>query len=241
MPDFDIVTYCSGSYMEAFDAHIRSWLKHTKAKNIYVYSDEPAESFHVNNSRVVIKPFYKKCDNWITNVGRKTKCILDYLEKTDRKYFAFIEMDCFIVSDFSEVFDPAIDISITRLFSTESYTHATITCGVWFAQVTPKLRQFMKQWHAASRSYMKSKIGITPSLIAYDQLSFTDMIRPAYVNQTFRVKAIDEHIYNCEHTKSEELLKQIETETPKIIHFKGKRFKNKKHIQAVFNVLYPKK
>ncbi len=234
---FDIVTYCSKSYIDAFDAHIRSWLNNTSAKHIYIYTDTDINKFKINNSRVIVKKFHNRCDDWIESVGRKTECILDYLQNSKSKYFAFIEMDCYIVSNFEEVFREDIDISITRLFSKERYTNATITCGVWFTRIDDPVIDFMKEWHRLSNLYKLNGIGVCENMIAYDQLSFTDLIRPMYVDKTMKIVALDENIYNCEHSNRDLMTQQIEDQTPKIIHMKGRRFRNKKFVKMIHDTL----
>jgi hypothetical protein len=235
--EYDIITYCSESYIDAFDVHITSWLNNTCAKHIYIYTDTDESKFKIKNKRIIIKPFYEKNDDWIDNVGRKIECVIDYLKSSKSKYVAFIEMDCYIVSEFDEVFNDNVDISVTRLFSTKRYTHGTVTCGLWFAQTSPPVLDFMTQWHDTSTKYKDHKIGIVPELIAYDQLSFTDLIRPAYVNGTLRVNALDENIYNCEHSKEDDLIEQLKIQIPKIIHFKGRRFRNNGYRKLVFDTL----
>ena len=230
---YDIVTYCSQSYMQAFDRNIASWLKNTKAKNIYIYTDTNPAKFKNKNKRIIIKPMFKKCNDWIINVGKKTECILDYLVLTDSKNFAFIEMDCMIFEDFGEVFMSDMDISVTRMFSEESYTHATITCGVWFANINDNTKQFFNHWHIQSNKYKEAGIGVYAGLIAYDQLSFTDMIRPAFINKTMKVNPLNEKIYNCEHSKMDILIDIIIKKRPKIIHFKGGKFKNQEYVETI--------
>jgi len=232
---FDIVTYCSNSYFDAYKQHVPSWLNNTSAKRVIVYTDSDKIKIMPLNSKVIVRKQFNKCNNWVTNVGRKTKCILDYLDTDPSEYMAFIEIDCYVLNDFKEVFKPDVDISVTRMFSQESYTHATITCGVWFAKVSEDLYTFMKDWHNLSRKYKDLGIGVTEKLIAYDQLSFTDLIRPAFANQTLRINAINERVYNFEHSDKEQWIEKIEEITPKIIHFKGQRFRDSEFVNEILD------
>jgi len=227
--------------MDAYTQHIPSWLNNTSAERVVVYTDSDKIKIMPLNSKVIVRKEFNKCNNWVTNVGRKTKCILDYLDTDPAEYIAFIEVDCYILDDFKELFKPDVDISITRLFSQESYTHATITCGVWFAKVSENLYTFMKEWHDLSRKYKNLGIGVTPKLIAYDQLSFTDLIRPAFANKTLQVNSIDERIYNFERSRDNEWIEKIEEILPKIIHFKGQRFRDTDFVNKILDAASKRK
>jgi len=213
--------------MNAFKFNSRSWLENSKAKNIILYTDSINFPSY-DNSRFILRKFYDKSNDWIENVGRKTECILDYLKTSTRQHFCFIEADCYIVGDFSEVFDEKYDIAVTRLFSSQKHTHATVTCGVWFAQKTKKTIEFFERWNKISKMYKERKLGIVPDLIAYDQLSFTDIIRLNYVEGPLNVYSLDECVYNSEDSKENIWLEKITRIKPKILHFKGQRYLNEK-------------
>lgn len=232
MMPFEIVTYCSENYKDSLDFTLPSWLTNSLASKITIYTD--SNKIKSENKKIQVIPFFPKDDDWVVNVGRKTSCIVNYLQTNHEPNFAFLESDCYVLSDFSEIFLEDFDLAVTRMFSKELHTYATITSGVWFTHSSPKAIQILKDWNTISKQYYQHNIGINRNTIAYDQLSFTDLIRPLYAKNEANIYPLEEDIYNSEHSKLENWIIKLKKTKPKILHFKGQKFRDKRLVHTVF-------
>lgn len=229
---FEIFAYCSESYRDAYDFVIKSWLS-SGAEKITIYSDY---NYNSGDSRIEFINMFDKSDDWIVGTGRRLDAIRHYSDKnkgTD-KNILFMDIDCLITSPIEHVWDNKdFDIGITRLFNSHQYTSKTATAGLWFARLTPSYYNFIDDWLSLASTYKNEKKGIEPFRISYVQYSFTDVAMSGIKNNKYKILSMDERIYNSERSDLVEWYKDIKKYRPKILHFKGRRFRDNKIVQLV--------
>lgn len=72
----------------------------------------------------------------------------------------------------------------------------------------------------------------------YDQDALTRVLIEAFDGlHPFKSSLVSERIYNSEHDDDEQWLKDLTMYQPKIIHFKGRRFRQPLLTEAVFSRL----
>lgn len=227
---YTILTFCSENYLDAFKFSIGSWLK-TKADKIVIYTDFDLK---FGSKKVEIIKYFEPGNDWIVNVGRKVTAALHYLQHNDTKQIAFLDMDCYVIDDFSEVFEWNYDLAVTRFFSKRA---DTITSGVWFAHVNKRVIAFMEEWDRMANKYKLQGKGIKPHWPAYEQHAFTDLVRKTYKDKSIcEILPLEERIYNCEHDNMEKWKKDCRTYHPKIIHFKEKTYNNKEFASEILEL-----
>ncbi len=218
--NYTILTFCSKNYLDAFNFSIESWLK-TKAERIVVYTDFDLK---FGSKQVDTIKCFEPSNDWLVNVGRKVEITLRYLKDYTVKQVVFLDMDCYVIDDFSEVFEWNYDLAVTRFFSKRS---DTLSSGVWFAHINERVIMFMEEWGRLMNKYKLQGKGMKPHWPAYEQLAFTDLARRAYKDESIcKIFPLDERIYNCEHDDIEKWKEDVKLYHPKIIHFKKKAYNN---------------
>lgn len=233
---FEILAYCSKNYIDAYNFTINSWTKLDTCDKVHLYTDW---QFTPDNPKVEVTKFFTNCNcNWVTGCARRLDVIKDFSEKykNSGKNIIFMDMDCYMKSDVSEVFDRDFDIAITRLYSKEKYTEGTASDSMWFAKMTPGYTEFIDAWVKLADE-MKYKQDTASRTILYTQYAFNKVARQKIMlSPTCDVLALDEHIYNSEHSDLKKWFHDIVTYHPKILHFKNGRFNDKKLIDFVFRL-----
>ena len=228
---FDIITYCSKNYEEAFKFFINSWVENCNSKKIYVYTDNlniPGIS-----DKIVFKPVFEDTDDYETNVGRKALALKDYYENYAIDHFILLDIDNYILEDVSEAFDGDFELGVTRLLDRWRGKKKTVTASNVFFNNSPNLRIFIDEWLAVQRKFYKSGKGvhILRDQITYVQLSFDRIIRKDWNGgNKFKIKPLPREVYNSEENTLELWLKTINRIKPKILHFKGERWKIEEYI-----------
>lgn len=223
--NFEIFAYCSKNYEDAYKFVINSYTKPENVTKVTIYTDWDLKS---DNPKVEIKHMFEPSSSWIVGTGRRLDVIKDYseLNRGQAKNVLFLDIDCYLVKDVSEIFRrPDYDIAITRLFSGQRYANKTATAGLWFAKLTPGYYNFIEDWFQRAAILKSNGYGVTDHRISYVQYSFTDVARTA--TNRYSVLPIDEKVYNSEHSDEREWYKMIREHKPKILHYKGRRFRNK--------------
>jgi len=230
---FDIFAYCSKNYEDAYEFVIKSWTKLRSVENITIYTDWDLKS---TNSKVEIIQMFEPSDDWIVGTGRRLDVIKHYSKsrRDSNRNVMFLDIDCYMVRDVEEVFDLDFDLGITRLDSRERYACKTATAGLWFARFTPGYFNFINDWFNLASKFKNRGHGIKRHHISYVQYSFTDIARRQ--TSSYKVLPLDEKVYNSEHTLDDHWMNLIKRHHPKILHFKGRRFRNKKLVNEVLNL-----
>lgn len=224
--NFEIFAYCSKNYEDAYKFVINSYTKPENVTKVTIYTDWDLKS---DNPKVEIKHMFEPSDNWIVGTGRRLDVIKDYsnLNRGQVKNVLFLDIDCYLVKDVSEIFSrPDYDIAITRLFSGNRYANKTATAGLWFAKLTPGYYNFIEDWFNRAADLKAKGHGVVDHHISYVQYSFTDVARAA--TNRYSVLPIDEKVYNSEHSNERDWYNLIRQYKPKILHFKGRRFRDQK-------------
>jgi len=233
---FEIFAYCSKNYKDAYDFVIDSWANLNNVTRITIYTDW---DFHPNKNKVnTIQLFEKESDNWLVGTGRRLDVIRHFsdLNKNESKNILFLDIDCFISDDPSEVFSYDFDIAISRLGNNSGrYSKQTATAGLWFAKLTPGYYNFINDWLVLAERFKKQKKGVTDFKISYVQYSFTDVARKKTNN--YKILPIDENVYNNEDSALDKWYNKIRRYKPKILHYKGRRFRDKKVIDKTFKLI----
>jgi hypothetical protein len=221
--DFEIFAYCSKNYQDAYDFVIDSWTRLPNMKKVTLYTDW---DFKPNNDKVVVKHMFDESSDWLTGTGRRLNVIKDFseLNKTQEKNVLFMDIDCYIVRDVSEIFTFDFDMGITRLDNGSSYTNKTATAGLWFCKLSPGYYNFINDWFVEAEHLKSKKIGTDNHKISYVQYSFTTIAKRQ--TSRYKVLSIDEKIYNSEHSDLKKWYDLIQKFKPKILHFKGRRFRD---------------
>ena len=225
--DFEIFAYCSKNYEDAYNFVINSWTKLDNVTKITMYTDWDLKP---KNSKVEVKNMFDESKSWITGTGRRLDVIKDYseLNKGQTKNVLFLDIDCYIVKDMSEIFFRSFDIAITRLFTGEEYANKTATAGLWFAKLSPGYYNFIEDWFKRANVLKERGVGVEDHRISYVQYSFTDVARTK--TPRYSVLPIDEKVYNSEHSDERTWYNLIRKHHPKILHYKGRRFRDQRII-----------
>lgn len=221
--DFEIFAYCSKNYQDAYEFVIDSWTRLPNMKKVTLYTDW---GFKPSNDKVIVKHMFNESSDWLTGTGRRLDVIKDFseLNKTQEKNVLFMDIDCYIVRDVSEIFSFDFDMGITRLNSGSSYTNKTATAGLWFCKLSPGYFNFINDWFIEAENLKSKKIGITNHKISYVQYSFTTIAKRN--TDRYKVLSLDEKVYNSEHSDLKKWYNLIQQFKPKILHFKGRRFRD---------------
>ena len=224
---FSIFTICNHSYKDAIDFSIPSWLKLQSVDKIYIYTDF---EYEYNDERVIIINSIDKTDDWLKIVGLKAMILKEFITEYNPLNFVFIDIDCYITADISDVFDYDFDIAATRMHSKKS-----ANSGVWFCKNTDAMKQFSEEWIKLQTEYRNRGKGTVKHRQSYSQLSFSEILHKQYKskNGCLRVHPIDGQIYNSENDNINEWYKNVKKYNPKILHFKGRRWRDKKIVKNV--------
>jgi hypothetical protein len=220
---FEIFAYCSENYKDAFSFVMPSWTKLDSVSKVTVYTDW---DFTYDDPKVEVIKMFDPSDDWLIGTGRRLDVIkrFSYENKGTAKQILFLDIDCYIVNDVLEVFDYQFDIAISRLKSLEGHAHGTATAGLWFARLSPGYYEFIDKWFIRAQQLKLKRKGVTKHYISYVQYSFTDIAK-SKLDKTI-IYPIDENIYNSEHSNTNKWIQNVKKYNPKILHFKGRRFRD---------------
>lgn len=223
---YNIFSICTEEYKDALNLVIPYWSQHSNVDMIYIYTDFEV---HVSDPKVRIVPKLEKTVKWIDAVGLKATALQYFLKSYYVSEFVFLDIDCFLVKDVSEVFSYNFDIAPTRM-----YGKKVANSGVWFCKRSKALERFTEEWISLQNHYRKLGIGIQSHRSPYEQISFSNIVhREHEKNQYLKVHPLDENIYNCESDDTTEWLNKVNLYKPKIIHFKGRRWREPSLLQIL--------
>jgi hypothetical protein len=239
---FGIVSYCSLSYLDAFEFSVDSWLDNGLVNEVVIYTDSPEfEKRAKPREKVkficVFSPPAEELPRypWI----RKAEAIQLYFESTNFQYFVYLDCDCWINKDFREVFQQMSHTQIigTRLLGRHKRGKGEANAGVIFFRHHPTLNEFFELWKKQMLDYREKY-----KEDSYDQDSLSHILIEAFDGlHPFQASLVSEHLYNCEHNEDDAWLQDIARYQPKIIHFKKRRFRNSELVKSVFSKLHPVK
>lgn len=231
--NFEIFAYCSKNYKDAYDFVIDSWTKLENVTKVTLYTDW---EFEPQNNKIQVVKMFDESDNWLIGTGRRLDVIKHFSEfnRGVFKNVLFLDIDCYIVKDVSEVFNEDFDIGITRLDSCFHYANKTATAGLWFCKLSEGYYNFIDSWFVRAAELKEQNIGMDQHRISYVQYSFTDVAKK--ITSMYKVLPLDEKIYNSEHSILEKWYSLIKLHHPKILHFKGRRFRDTEITSKALNL-----
>jgi hypothetical protein len=231
MNKFTIFTLCTHNYKDAFDFFLPTWVKFDTIESIYVYTD--FEYTH-EDPKVKVINFIKKTDNWLDAVGLRAVILSDFLKKETTNNIAFVDIDCYIREDISEIFDNQFDIAVTRM----NVKNTTASAGIWFARKGTAINKFSKNWHDLQIRFKKMRLGIVEYKQSYSQKSFSKIVHDQYkINRPYmKVLPISVDIYNCEDSDNSKWIDKILKNNSKVIHFKGRRWRDADCMNLLYNL-----
>jgi len=235
MNKFTIFTICTENYKDAVDFFLPSWLKLDSVESIVIYTDFDLKYC---DKRVEVRNKIEKGGNWLDIVGLKAVFLKDFLREFQGDYFAFIDIDCYILEEISDVFNGDFDIAVTRMF----HKKRQASSGVWFCRNNDKIIQFAHEWWIIQEEYRARGNGVKVYNSSFSQNSFSDIVHrefkyyDKFPNDCLKVLPLDKNIYNYERTNIRKWVDNIINHNPKILHFKGRSWRKKKS-HEIFNKL----
>ena len=230
---YEIFAYCSKNYQDAFDFVVPSWTQFDSVSKVTVYTDW---DYTYDDPKVEVIKMFDVSEDWIVGTGRRLDIIKHFsdMNKGTNKNVLFLDIDCYMVKDVAEVFQYDFDIAITRLNSKEGHAHNTATAGLWFARLTTGYYDFIDSWFDTAAELKGQGVGMRAHFISYVQYSFTNVARSD--TKKYHVLAIDENVYNSEHSTVSKWYDKIIKFKPKILHYKGRRFRDAEMVEHTLNL-----
>ena len=234
MLKFDIVTYCSKNYEDTLRFTIDSWVKNCNSERIYIYTDslgDPSIS-----KKIIFKPMFEDSNDYELNIGRKLLALRHYYENYASDHFVLLDVDNYVVEDFSEVFEGDHEVGVTRLLDRWRGKKKTVTVGNVFFNNSPHLKVLLDRWLEEQQAFFKAGKGVNipKSGITYAQRSFDRLIRKDWKGKnSFKIKPLPREVYNSEENTLKLWLKTIRKVRPKILHYKGERWKQKEYRKGI--------
>jgi len=227
MNKFSILTICTENYGDAINFSPPSWLRLKSMEKIYIYSDFDLQ---YPDDRVIILNEIKKTDDWLEVVGLKPEILNRFIRTYSVVDFVFIDIDCYITDDISEVFDNDFDIAPTRM----NVKNVSANNGVFFCRNNNHLIQFIQEWMLLQTKYIEKSIGVKQYAPSYSQLSFSEILHRELHNKTYlNVFPLSASVYNNEADLEDDWLKKIKHTKYKILHFKGRRWRNEELVRKI--------
>ena len=148
MISFDIVSYCSENYEDAYNFVINSWVNNSLCNSISIYTD--TDIIKSNNPKVKIIKIFDKSSDWLIGTGRRIDAVKNFSVNNPKcPMFVFLDIDCYIVKPFTEVFqvmENFFDVAVTRMAGRNEMAHGTANAGVWMLKNNQAGFQFIDDW-----------------------------------------------------------------------------------------------
>ena len=208
--NMQIITFCSLNYQKCLDLFVKTW-----QGAVIVYTDSAKLEVPEGVEKKVITA---ETQDWNMNTFNKIKAIRQHLQDAkEDSAFLFLDVDCQMRGDVSEVFDefPNHDVICTRMTSRQK-NNADVNSGVIFFRVNERVKKLCKDWQALALQYQKDEVKL-PEQTAFSNLCYEgfDKLRD------LRVAGVSEMVYNSENDRCKDFGQQIEQYKPKIVHFKA--------------------
>jgi hypothetical protein len=234
-----IVSYCSLSYLDAFDFTVDSWLQRGRAAEVVIYTDNPkfVERAKPRHNLKIVHAFSPPAEELESFPrARKLHAIRKYYETTVHPHFAYLDCDCWVQDQFREIFANMGDATVagTELLGNDSRRIDTVGAGVVFFRHHPSLKEFIELW---STRMDKQRVRRRDH---YDQRALTQTLREGFDGiQPFKTRFFSARMYNSEHDDNGRWLENVARYQPKILHFKGQRFRQRSLRHEVISRLDP--
>ena len=215
-----IITICTENYRDAIDFVLPSWLRH--ADKVVMFTDfkysDPDSRVHVHNT-------IKKTDDWLEIVGLKVVILKEFLRRHDDPEFVFLDIDCYLAGDISEVFSNDFDVAATRMFDRK-----VANSGVWFCKRGRGLDHFAGQWFTLQKELRRKGIGVIRHVSSYSQRAFSYVL---HNDHNIKVLPLDKNVYNSENDNRKKWVQDVAHYNPKVLHFKDRTWRSKEIVDSV--------
>jgi len=219
-----ILSILTEEYRDLLQLSIPSWLKFNTVNKIYLYTDFDWEP---PSSRIVVINDVPKNLNWLQICASKPFLMRDLIETQSQKInFIYLDADCVMFKDVSEVFETPFDIKAARLHLARSPVNA----GVFFFRSNERTLKFANDWIKLQEEIRASGRGLKPFKNNYEQMAFSQLLRQA--NRVVGVSDLPAK-YNCEADSKDRLLSLVSTYHPSIVHFKGMTWKDRDFVNSI--------
>jgi len=220
MSNISIFTLCTKNYEEAANLVLPTWSRLASINNIFVYTDF---NYIPPVPKITVLQTIEPCDNWLKIVGLKVKALQHLLETAACTDICYLDIDCYVLADFSEIFDIPFDIAATRMC-----THKDANSGVWCCRANEAINKFANEWEQLQDTYIQKGIGLVEHRSPYEQKSFSSILHRELQTPTYlKVHPLDAAIYNSEHDNIIKWKRNVKATHPKILHFKKHTWKDK--------------
>ena len=224
---YKIISYMSRGYEPALRWVLPSWLR-PEVEEILLVTDFVPDNLP---AKVRVVAQYPASEDWLVNNCRRAEMAARWLPDGQ---VAFLDLDCWILRDITEVFGPPGTIAVTRFWSKEAHTGGTITDGAFFANVNSAVRDFCREWdrRVKANPYTHTQVGAAVT----NQYRFTELCREAYkTGKPAIVLTAPEQLFNAEHSIRDALLAKCRQYAPSIVHLKGGQWKESRFVQQVLD------
>lgn len=142
---FEIVTYCSNTYVPCLNKTIGSWIS-SGTKKIHIYTDKNSTCFDVScylNENIHVYAIQDPSNDRSINCKRKFYALENCLNHTEEQCVLLLDVDCFITGSLSSMCDEYVDIAVTT--RKESKKSNDISAGFILVQKNKCTKQFMRE------------------------------------------------------------------------------------------------
>ncbi len=230
MNKYSIFSVCTENYNDALELFLPSWVRFEEVEKVYVFTNyEPA----YRHEKVIYFNILGIENDWLKATGSKAFAMKEFLKRTTHERFAYIDIDCYLYEDISEVFNKEFDIACTRMNE-----GTTSNSGVFFCHRSPALDVFADRWMRLQKEKWNKGIGTTKHCQSYQQISYSEIVHSEYRNKTYlNVLPVSKNKYNYESNDPQTWIRNIAFYKPKILHLKGRMFRDAAHMQKMYNEL----
>jgi len=217
---FNIITYCSKNYHIKLKRTINSWYNQDSVKNIFVYTDFLITQ---KSNKIIYQKLFEGSEDFGENCSRKVQCILHYFNNFITKdkqndNILFLDIDCFIVKDISNLFDKDFYVGVTVYPEIkEKYKTNNISSGFIAIKNNVKSLDLILKWK-------KKQDLLSKESPCRDQKSLSESITSIKKDPSYKLLLLDSNVWNLHPSTGnighiKEWYKKIETNNPNILHF----------------------
>lgn len=224
-----IFTICTENYNDALEMFLPSWVRFDAVERVYVYTNYTPTYKH---EKVFYLNILRIKNDWLQVVGQKAFALKDVMKRTTHEHLAYIDIDCYMHYDISEVFREDFDIAATRMNKGTS-----ANSGVFFCRKSERIERFADQWMSLQKSKWLDGIGTVKYAQSYQQLSYSEILHRELKNKTYLDVLPIGIRYNYENNVPQTWIENIKFYKPKILHLKGRMFRDRLHMEKMHQQL----
>jgi hypothetical protein len=231
--NFQIVSYVAGEYAKCLAITLPTWLEHSKAERIVIYTDVGDLANLTDDKRVEIRPYFKTRANGMVDCWRrKIEILIDAYNRCPTKFFCWLDADIYVAAPFKEAFFRmgSHTIGATRMFNTTDRGRGEANAGVIFFRHEHSLEKFFHDWSIKSQELEATgKAGIW-----FEQCAMSKLVHEAFHGMhRYTVAPLTDNLYNLEDDNTRRWFERIDRHKPKLIHLKQGRWQAPDNIERL--------